>query len=289
MLAGALWELKGSGRSKRQIDQRKALCTYLLASSNPAYACKWKPWLCSDSLWTKWSLFFSPSLIFRLWVLLPSTFPWYLLSLPPFLLYCNGLYLQLSGRWQGWIDVRVCSWGNIFWVLPASKKLLPRQSFQPCISLISQNERKNILALPERLFGKNQVCETEGSKVISIKNKSWSAAGILPILSPIIALSLDNSPNLLCYMNGLCLNFPEGPHLKEEVPGCIRHFCVWHGKAISIVGFCFVFNSVTAVSPYAWRGPWKGELSTPSCAYISSLPGAIPQRSFRRTVASSFP
>lgn len=190
----------------------------------------------------------------------------------------------------GWIDVRVCSWGNIFWVLPASKKLLPRQSFQPCISLISQNERKNILALPERLFGKNQVCETEWSKVISIKNKSWSAAGILPTLSP-IALALDNSPAPLFYMSELCLNFPEEPNLKEEMPGCIGHFWVWHGKAISKVGFCFVFNSVTAASIHLERHLARGSLKlrTPSCSYIFSLPGASPQSSLKRTVASAFP
>lgn len=133
-------------------------------------------------------------------------------SLPPFLPCCNGLYLQLSGRWQGWIDVRVCSWGNIFSILPASKKWFPSQSFQPRISLISQKERKNTLALPERGFGKNQVCGTEWSIVISIKNKSWSAVGVLPSLSS-VALSLDT--HSLCCMNGLCLNFPKELNAKE--------------------------------------------------------------------------
>lgn len=155
-LAGALRELKGSGG--KETDQKKALfspiCWHHLTPLMHV----------SESLSSLVTHFeqnvLSPFLIFIL-----SPFPFYLPcclpSLPPLLLYCNGLYLQLSGRWQGWIDVRVCSQGNIFSVLRASKKLLPRQSFQPCISLISQNERKNILALPERLFGKNQVCATE--------------------------------------------------------------------------------------------------------------------------------
>lgn len=239
-LVGALGELKGCGE-KEETDQRKAvfspICWHHLTLLMHV----------SESLGSVVTHFeqnvLFPFLIFILRVLLPSTLPWGLPSLTPSLLYCDGLYLQLNGRWQGWIDLGVCSWGNIFSVLPASKKLLPRQSFQPCISLISQNERKNILALPERLFGKNQVCATEWSKVISIKNKSWSAAGILLTLSPIV-LSLDTAPPppLLCYTNGLCLSFPKESNLKEDVPGCIGLCRAWHGKAVSEVsGFVLFF------------------------------------------------
>ena len=35
-------------------------------------------------------------------------------SLHSFLPFCNGLYLQLRVRWQGWIDGWVCSWGDYF-------------------------------------------------------------------------------------------------------------------------------------------------------------------------------
>lgn len=110
-LAGTLVELKGSGE-KEETDQKKAvfspICWHHLALLMHV----------RKSLGSVVTRFeqsvLSPFLIFMPWVLLPSTLPCCLPSLPPFLLYCNGLYLQLNGRWQGWIDVGVCSWGNIF-------------------------------------------------------------------------------------------------------------------------------------------------------------------------------
>lgn len=111
-------------------------------------------------------------------VSLPPSLPAFLPSFSP----ANSLYLQLSSVWRGWIDMGGCSWGNIFLIMLASKKWLPSQSFQPRIVLIRQHKRKNTLALPERGFGKNQVCGTEWTKVI-LNNKPWSVAGAVPSLT----------------------------------------------------------------------------------------------------------
>lgn len=131
--------------------------------------------------------------------------------------------------------------GSIFSVLSASKKWFPSQSFQACISLISQNKRKNTLALPERGFGKNQVCGIEWSKVIIIKSKSWSVARVLPNLTP-AAVSLDALP---CVTPVSCaLTFPENLMLKRRlcqlVFPIVGYLWTWHGKEATPKGFFFI-------------------------------------------------
>lgn len=56
--------------------------------------------------------------------------------------------------------------------------------------------------------------------VISIKNKSWSTAGVHPGLFS-TALSLDT--HTLCYMDEICINFAKDTNAEEEVPACVAY------------------------------------------------------------------
>lgn len=145
---------------------------------------------------------------------------------------------------------------SIFSVLSASKKWLLSQSFQPCISLISQNKRKSTLALPERGFGKNQVCGTEWSKIIIIKSKSWSVARVLPSPTPTV-VSLDALP---CATPMSCaLTFPKYLMLKRRlVSAYVSHRWIsldmtWKRSNPQR----FLFYPLTAMSPCICRGLWK--------------------------------
>lgn len=202
-----------------------------MASSSTASVCHWKAWFYSDSVWIKCSLslsFFSLTPFYAL-----SSSPFFSPLLPallrPYLPCSNGPYLQLSGRWKGWRDVEVYSRGSISAFLPTSKNYFQANPSSHVFCWSVRMRGKNTLALPEKGFGKNQICGTEWFKVISIKNKSWSAAPVLPSLS-LIVLSLDT--HLMYYMNGLCLNFSKKPNDGEEVLLIIGHFWAWHGKEV---------------------------------------------------------
>ena len=178
--------------------------------------------------------------------------------------------------------------GSIFSVLSASKKWLLSQSFQPCISLISQNKRKSTLALPERGFGKNQVCGTEWSNVIIIKCKSWSVARVLPSLTPTV-VSLDALP---CATPMSCaLTFPKNLMLK-------RGLCHLVFPSLDISGHDMEkkqppkvsFLSFDCnVSMYLQRPLEESSLdsSIPTCLCVSLFPGTGQGWGLRRPLASS--
>ena len=77
-------------------------------------------------------------------------------SLHSFLPCCNGLYLQLRVRWQGWIDVRVCSWGECFLSSRSIKEMISK----PILSAIyfadqSGQEEKHIGIAREGVWEKS--------------------------------------------------------------------------------------------------------------------------------------
>lgn len=178
--------------------------------------------------------------------------------------------------------------GSVFSVLSASKKWFPSQSFQPCISLISQDKRKNTLALPERGFGKNQSSGTEWSKVIIIKSKSWSVA----------SSSQPDSHSCVPWCSGLCctnklrFNLPKEPDAKEKacVSLCFPLLDIFghdmEKKQPPKVSF---LSFDCSVSMYLQRPLEESSLdsSIPTCLYVSLFPGTGQGWGLRRTLASS--